>query len=153
MLSARLLIFQTAIRCLKPLSREFLTYLFTSLILLRKWNRICAEFLHQHFFVTESPSTAHDRKDWHQTPVATYFTHPERPHAVACARCDVLERQYKQAIGRIREVIEVRSYTLREKVRELHRGQENRDKAIEAFYAHKRTHRSQNRNAQIRNAA
>ena len=44
-ISARLLIFPTAIRCFKPLSRGFLTYLFTSLFLLRNPNRKYARLI------------------------------------------------------------------------------------------------------------
>jgi hypothetical protein len=62
---------------------------------------------------------------------------------VACRRCEYLERQYEDAVNRIRG----------EKVSELHRWQENRDDAIEAFYSHKRMHQIQIVKARDRNVA
>lgn len=72
---------------------------------------------------------------------------------VACPSCESLERQYDDAIRHIREVLANRLKTLGEKVRDLHRWQEKRDEAIEAFYSHKRRHRAQGRNGQRTNAA
>ncbi len=70
-------------------------------------------------------------------------THTEHPIPVACPTCETLERRYDNTIGQSRELLECRFQSLREKVRELHRWQENRDEAIEDFYAHKRMHRIQ----------
>jgi hypothetical protein len=58
----------------------------------------------------------------------------------ACPYCEALERQYDDAVGHIRELLELRFGSIRQKVRELHRWQENRDEAIEEFYSHKRSH-------------
>jgi len=72
----------------------------------------------------------------------------ERP----CAYCEALERQYEDAISHIREVLELRFENVGQKVRELHRWQENRDEALEGFYRHKLNHRK-SRNALRRTAA
>jgi hypothetical protein len=57
-----------------------------------------------------------------------------------CPSCESLERRYAEATSHIREVLANRLKTLGEKVRELHRLQDKRDDAIEAFYSHKRRH-------------
>ena len=67
--------------------------------------------------------------------------------SVTCPSCESLERQYDDAIRHIRDVLANRMKTLGEKVRELHRWQEKRDDAIEAFYSHKQRHSGQVRNA------
>jgi hypothetical protein len=59
----------------------------------------------------------------------------------ACPNCEALERQCDDVVRRIREVLEERFRSLGDKVRELHRWQEERDEAIEVFYSHKRLHR------------
>src|SRR5579859_1433302 len=84
---------------------------------------------------------------------ATSSMSTDNPIPVACPRCEYLERQYEDVVSHIREMIEVHFQSLGEKIRELHRWQENRDEAIEAFYTHKRTHRRQIRRPRDRNVA
>jgi hypothetical protein len=59
----------------------------------------------------------------------------------ACPNCEALERQCDDVVRRIREVLEERFRSLGDKVRELHRWQEERDETFEVFYSHKRIHR------------
>lgn len=86
-------------------------------------------------------------------PATSSSAEAENPLPAACPRCGDLERWYDDTVRHIRDVLETRFQGLREKVRELHRWQDTRDEAIEAFYAHKRTHRVQVWNARGRNVA
>ena len=70
-----------------------------------------------------------------------------------CPSCEALERQYENAISHIHEVLARRFKNIDEKVRELHRWQEKRDDAIEAFYSHKQRHCEQSHNRQRTTAA
>src|SRR5437879_2654330 len=60
--------------------------------------------------------------------------------SLLCPDCQRLEREYQLTIAEIYSVVGGRFKTLREKLRELFRWQDVRDKAVEAFYEHKKTH-------------
>ncbi len=71
----------------------------------------------------------------------------------SCAQCEYLQQQYERAITHISEALGSRFQSLSDKVRELQKWQESRDEAIEALYAHKRTHRQSFPQAPRPNAA
>jgi len=54
-----------------------------------------------------------------------------------CQECGRLEGHYQDAIKQIAIVVTTRFGSLRGKVRELRRWQEERDRAVERFYKHK----------------
>ena len=81
------------------------------------------------------------------------FTNTEHPLAAACPRCEALERRYDNVIAQIRELLDRRFPSPKEKVRDLHRWQEYRDEAIEELYEHKRMHRIDLLNTQGRKIA
>ena len=58
-------------------------------------------------------------------------------HSLMCRDCERLEREYQLAIAKIYSVVGGRFETLGEKLRELFRCQDVRDKAVKAFYEHK----------------
>lgn len=60
--------------------------------------------------------------------------------SLLCPDCARLERAYRLTVLEIYSVVDGRFNTVREKLRELFRWQDVRDKAVEAFYEHKKTH-------------
>lgn len=60
-----------------------------------------------------------------------------------CPACEKLERRYRRAVRRIYAVVDQRFGCLADKLRALHREQDQRDAAIEALYAHQKSHRIQ----------
>jgi hypothetical protein len=61
-------------------------------------------------------------------------------HSLMCRDCERLEREYQLTIAEIYSVVDGRSGTVGEKLRELFRRQDVRDKAVKAFYEHKKAH-------------
>jgi len=61
-------------------------------------------------------------------------------HSLLCPDCERLEREYQRTIVEIYSVVGGRFKTVGEKLRELFRWQDVRDKAVKAFYEHKKTH-------------
>jgi len=55
-----------------------------------------------------------------------------------CRDCERLEREYQLTIAEIYSVVGRRFETAGEKLRELFRCQDVRDKAVKAFYEHKK---------------
>ena len=60
--------------------------------------------------------------------------------SLLCPDCERLEREYQRTIVEIYSVVGGRFKTVGEKLRELFRWQDVRDKAVKAFYEHKKTH-------------
>jgi len=60
--------------------------------------------------------------------------------SLLCHDCQRLEREYQLTIVEIYSVVGRRFQTVGEKLRELSRWQDTRDKAVNAFYQHKKTH-------------
>jgi len=61
-------------------------------------------------------------------------------HSLRCHECERLEREYQLAIAEIYSVVDGRFETAGEKLRELFRRQDVRDKAVKAFHEHKKAH-------------
>jgi hypothetical protein len=61
-------------------------------------------------------------------------------HSLVCRDCERLEREYQLTIAGIYSVVGGRFATVGEKLYELFRCQDVRDKAVNAFYEHKRAH-------------
>jgi hypothetical protein len=57
-----------------------------------------------------------------------------------CPDCEILERECQLAIAEIYSVVDRRFKTVDEKLRELFRWQDTRDKAVRAFYEHNKSH-------------
>jgi len=57
-----------------------------------------------------------------------------------CTDCKRLEREYQLTIVEIYSVVGRRFKTVGEKLHELFRWQDLRDKAVKVFYQHKKTH-------------
>ena len=57
-----------------------------------------------------------------------------------CPECEKLERKYQLTIGEIYSVVGGKFNTVGEKLRELFRWQDMRDKTLKTLYAHKKTH-------------
>jgi len=57
-----------------------------------------------------------------------------------CRDCERLEREYQLTIAEIYSVVDGRSGTVGENLRELFRCQDVRDKAVKALDEHKRAH-------------
>ena len=64
---------------------------------------------------------------------------PSMKHSLSCRECERLEREYELIIGEIYSVVDGRVGTISEKLRELWRWQEARDKVLKVIYKHKRT--------------
>jgi len=61
-------------------------------------------------------------------------------HSPMCPDCEILEREYQLTIAEINSVVGRRFKTVGEKLYELFRWQDTRDKAVKAFYQHKKSH-------------
>lgn len=61
-------------------------------------------------------------------------------HSPMCPDCKRLEREYQLTIVELYSVVARRFKTVGEKLRELFRWQDMRDKAVKAFYEHKKAH-------------
>jgi hypothetical protein len=57
-----------------------------------------------------------------------------------CSHCKRLEFEYQRTIGEINSVVGGRFNTVGEKLRELCRWQDVRDKAVKTLYEHKKIH-------------
>jgi hypothetical protein len=57
-----------------------------------------------------------------------------------CRDCERLEREYQRTIAEIHSVVAGRFETLGDKLHELFRCQDVRDKLLKAFYEHKKAH-------------
>jgi hypothetical protein len=71
---------------------------------------------------------------------ALMFTVPSLRSDSGCKVCHSLERTYQNAVQQINSIAETRFDSLSSKVRQLHKWQDIRTDAIEAFYEHKKTH-------------
>jgi hypothetical protein len=60
--------------------------------------------------------------------------------SVMCPECEILERVYQLTVAEIYSVVGRRFETAGEKLRELFRCQDVRDKAVKVFYEHKKAH-------------
>jgi len=60
--------------------------------------------------------------------------------SLSCPDCDRLEREYQLTIAEICSVVGKRFKTIGEKLCELFRWQDVRDRAVKACYEHKKTH-------------
>jgi hypothetical protein len=60
--------------------------------------------------------------------------------SLLCPDCQRLEREYQITIVEINSVVGGKFKAVRDKLRELFRWQDARDKAVTAFYDHKKTH-------------
>jgi hypothetical protein len=59
-----------------------------------------------------------------------------------CRQCQKLERQYQHTVDDIYSVLDRRFMTMKEKLCELHKLQDTRDNAAQAWCEHKKSHRS-----------
>jgi len=57
-----------------------------------------------------------------------------------CSECDNLEREYQHSIDEIYSVVRMRFPSLGEKIQDLHKWQDSRDRALHMFYEHKASH-------------
>jgi hypothetical protein len=57
-----------------------------------------------------------------------------------CPTCDRLEHEYQVAIDEISSVVRTRFPTLSQKLHELHKWQDIRDRSVKAIYEHKASH-------------
>ncbi len=57
-----------------------------------------------------------------------------------CSHCNRLEIEYQRTIGEINSVVGGRFNAVGEKLRELRRWQDVRDKAVKTLYEHKKIH-------------
>ncbi len=61
-------------------------------------------------------------------------------HSLRCHECERLEREYQLTIAEIYSVVDGRFGTVGEKLRELFRRPDVRDKAVKALDEHKKAH-------------
>ncbi|MBV9181183.1 MAG: hypothetical protein JO356_07720 [Acidobacteria bacterium] len=59
---------------------------------------------------------------------------------MACSICQNLEHDYQVCVREINSILQRRFRSGGEKLRELFRWQDRRDRAVQALYAHRKTH-------------
>jgi len=62
------------------------------------------------------------------------------PQTPGCRKCNSLQRQYQRSVREISSVVKRRFSVLGEKLRELHKWQDIRDKAVSAMNEHRKSH-------------
>jgi hypothetical protein len=70
-----------------------------------------------------------------------------------CLRCNRLEWEYQHTIAGINSVVAGRFNSVGEKLRELFGWQDVRDKSVEAFYDHKKTHATEHKKIGVTGAS
>ena len=75
------------------------------------------------------------------------LTHVPAHVTKPCPECDRLETEYEHSVGEIRSVVGGKFNTVGEKLRELFRWQDVRDKTVKTIHKHKETHALRGRRA------